>query len=595
MDYDVSADRLGLDWHLSERDHDILVDRDVSIPVDGGNICLAADIFRPDTDETVPGIIGASAYPKEYQSAEIKPKSIGPQMAWIESGDPRYFARRGYASIIVEVRGTGASGGEWRNTDQREAQDIVDAMEWLADEPWCSGEFGMFGVSYFARLQKMVASLQPDRLTAIFAPWGGTDPYRGKFYHGGILSHEFTNEWRTHFANPRAYSWTKANRPDEYEALVEAALDDPEIYAHSELVEVLESPDGGTDPFLVDILVNQTDNAYYEERRVDHTKCEMPAFLGSGWGIYGLHLPGDLRSWREWQGPKRMIIGPPLYLDRPVYQLQPEAVRWFDYWIKDVANGVMDESAVQIFVPNADEWREADDWPIPETEWQRFYFHENGLLSERDYATNEGHSTYEDGPYRHGQVQFKSPKLVEATEIIGPITAEVYASTTGEDVLLFVELCVIESDGKERELSRGWLRGSMGAIEPEQSEPWRVHHPFAERESIESGEINRFHVNVKPTGYQFEPGQRICVRISSADVGGGWGEDEDVAWHKALATGHVYRQSVDRITVYHNDEYPSSVLLPVTAGNRIGTYISGGEPTPTFGELPYNYLEMDRY
>ena len=594
MEFDSAADRLGTDWQTSERQYEVVVERDVEIPVDGGDVTLAADVFRPETDEPVPAVIGASAYPKEYQSAEIKPKSIGPQMAWIESGDPRHFARRGYASVIVNVRGTGKSTGKWRNTDAREAQDIVDAMDYLAGEDWCTGEYGMFGVSYFARIQKMVASLQPERLKAVFAPWGGTDPYRGKFYHGGILSHEFTDEWRTHWDNPRAYNWTKENRPEEYEELIEEALEDPEIYAHDSLVEVLRDPNDKTDPFLLDIILNDTDNEYYEERRVDHKKCEVPAYLGSGWGIYGLHLPGDMRSWREWQGPKKMLVGPPRYLDRPVYQLQPEAIRWFDYWIKGEDNGIMDEPPVKLFVMGADEWKETVDWPVPDTEWQRFYLHDDELLFERDHWTGEGYTTYEDGPYRHESVEFTTPPLVENTEVIGPMTLHFYASTTGEDALFFVELFELDEGGDERELSRGWLRGSMRKVDPERSEPWRVYHPYDESEPLEPGEIYEFYVNIKPTGKLFEAGERIGVRISSADVGGGWGNDGDVTWSQAVATGHVYRQSVDRITVYHNEDYPSSLLLPVTEGNLVGTFYSGGEPTPSYGELPYNYIEMDK-
>jgi len=594
MSRDTIVDRLGSDWEISAREHDVVVERDVVIPVDGGDVELVADVFRPDTDEEVPTIIGAHPYNTEYQSAEIKPKSIGPQLAWVESGDPNYFARRGYAHVLLGLRGTGKSGGKFRNLDSREAQDVVDAMDWLAGRDWCTGEFGMFGVSYFAMIQKKVAELQPDRLEAIFAPWGVSDLYRDWYYHGGIFANEFPEEWRFHIDNPRSYGWTKEHRPDEYDDLREAAIEDPEIYAHDALVDALEDTDEETDPMLVDALVNNLDNEYWADRRVDHSNCEVPAYLGSGWGIYGLHLPGDTRSWREWQGPKKMLIGPDIYLDRPVYQLQPEAVRWFDYWIKGEDNGIMDEPPVRAFVMGTGRWKEAEDWPIPDTEYQRFYLHDDELLFERDYWTNEGYSTYEDGPYRHESVEFVSPELVEATEVVGPMTLNFFASTTGEDALFIAELFEVDEDGNEEELSRGWLRGSMRKVDEERSEPWRVYHPFDEREPLDPGEIYEFNVNIKPTGNLFQPGHRIGVRISSADVGGGWGGDADFSWKQAIATGHVYRQSVDRITVYHNEEYPSNLLLPVTEGNVIGTYFSGGEPTPSYGELPYNYIDMDK-
>lgn len=588
------ADKLGTDWAISERRFEVIVDRDVTVPVDGGSVTLVADVFRPDADAPMPAIIGAHCYNTEYQSAEIKPKSIGPQLAWVESGNPSYFARRGYASIILSLRGTGKSEGRFRNLDSREAQDVVDAMDWFAERDWCSGEFGMFGVSYFAMIQKKVAELDPDRLEAIFAPWGVSDLYRDWYYHGGIFANEFTEEWRFHIDNPRCYSWTNDHRGDEYDDLVRAAIEDPELFAHDALVAALEEPDDETDPLLVDALLNPTDNDYWEERRVHHERCEVPAYLGSGWGIYGLHLPGDLRSWREWQGPKKLVIGPDIYLDRPVYQLQPEAVRWFDYWIKGEDNGIMDEPAVRVFVMGTGEWRAAEDWPIPNTEWQRFYLHEDALLFERDHWTNEGYTTYEDGPYRHESVEFLTPPLVEATEVVGPSMLTFFASTTGDDALFIAELFDVDADGNEEELSRGWLRGSMRAVDESLSTPWRVYHPYDERDPLDPGQIYRFNVNLAPTGNRFAPGHRMGVRLSSADVGGGWGGTADFSWKQAISTGHLYRQSVDRITVYHDADHPSNLLVPVTSGNVIGTYYSGGQPTPTFGELPYNYIAMEK-
>jgi len=110
MSDDGIPDRMGLDWEISARKYDVVVERDVEIPVEGGEVTLVADVFRPDTDEEVPAVIGAHPYNTEYQSAPIKPKSIGPQMAWIESGDPYYFPRRGYAHVVVSLRGPESQG-----------------------------------------------------------------------------------------------------------------------------------------------------------------------------------------------------------------------------------------------------------------------------------------------------------------------------------------------------------------------------------------------------------------------------------------------------------------------------------------------------
>ena len=87
------------------------------------------------------------------------------------------------------------------------------------------------------------------------------------------------------------------------------------------------------------------------------TKATIPAYLGACWGNYGLHLPGAFTAWRDWKGPKKMVIGPGVYLDRPVYQYQDESLRWFDHWLKDIDNGVMDEPPIRCFIPSTGEWK----------------------------------------------------------------------------------------------------------------------------------------------------------------------------------------------------------------------------------------------
>ncbi len=70
-------------------------------------------------------------------------------------------------------------------------------------------------------------------------------------------------------------------------------------------------------------------------------------FIETGdWGLYGLHFPGDIRAFEHWKGPKKMLVGPRIYLDRPQYQYDYESLRWFDYWLKGVDTGIMDEPPV---------------------------------------------------------------------------------------------------------------------------------------------------------------------------------------------------------------------------------------------------------
>jgi hypothetical protein len=145
---------------------------------------------------------------------------------------------------------------------------------------------------------------------------------------------------------------------------------------------------------------------------------------------------GDVLSFEHWKGPKKLSVGPPLYLDRPVYQYHYESLRWFDYWLKGIDTGIMEEPAVQLFIQNTGEWKTAQEWPLPETKWTEFYLHEEGLLFEHELLPHETSTSFRDSKQEHGSVQFISPRMVENTEICGPMVLNLYASTTDVEALV---------------------------------------------------------------------------------------------------------------------------------------------------------------
>ena len=404
-------------WCTSERKYGVVVERDVSIRMNDG-IHLDCDVFRPDGREKYPAILGVHAFDKFQQSAPSMPQGFERINGSIEAGDSNFFVRRGYAHVIVNVRGTGKSEGEFSGYGPQEAKDTYEVIEWIARQPWCDGNVGMFGVSYFAISQLQVAALNPPHLKTIFAPFGYTDFYRDKCYHGGILSHAFLTGWANRIfrktadyrTNAKFSFWTREKlSPPRVQEMIEKALQDKEIRAVPTLVEALKSPEREANPIIVDVLLNRFDGEYWQERNVKHEKIKVPAYLGACWGNYGLHLPGAFRTWENTKGPKKMVIGPPVYLDRPLYQYQYESLRWFDHWLKGIENGIMNEPPVRLFVMGADEWKSGDDWPLPETKWTPFYLHSKGLLSEHEFWPNESSSSFEDNPYnQRGGLTFLS-------------------------------------------------------------------------------------------------------------------------------------------------------------------------------------------
>ena len=568
-------------WKTSERKYGVIVERNLRIPMRDG-VHLHADLFRPDAPGRFPAILGYHPYDPVAQWAPIFPtgfasvsaahahleKGNGP----LEAGDSNFYVRRGYVHVIANVRGTGPSEGTYPFLAPPEAQDGYDLIQWIARQPWCDGNVGMFGVSYFARIQQFIAALRPPHLKCIFAPWASTDQYRDALCQGGILAQNWALSWSRTLSNVRYRSecrrdWSEAR----FKRAVEQALSDPDLREIPGIVAALRNPEQGLNTLVTDIVLNPLDGPFWEKRKVPYETIDVPAYIGGDWGIYGLHLPGAFRSWAGLRGPKKMLIGPPAYLDRPVYQLHYESLRWFDHWLKGQETGIMAEPPIRLFMTTTRRWKTASEWPLPETQWTPFYLHEGGLLWEREHFGNEGSSSYHDSPWGRGSLEFTTPPLVEETEVIGPASLTLYASTTDTELLWFVSLREVGPDGQETVLTRGWLRGSHRAVDPTRSQPWAPYHPHEQAEPLTPGAIYEFQIGLVPTGHLFRAGSRIKVRISGCD-------DPPTQSMEALGSGHIRRQSPSRVTVYHNAEHPSQLLVPITSGNVMGTYISGGHP-----------------
>lgn len=559
-------------WRTSERSYDVRFETNVQVPVSDG-VILDGDMIRPDTQEPVPVILSAHAYAKEDQYTDNVPIGFTHVRGHMESGDSQFFARRGYAHIVINVRGTGLSGGTYDNLGKRTIRDICEAIEWLSSQPWCDGNVGMFGMSFFAIVQNMVAAKNPPHLKAIFAPFAYTDMYRDRYYHGGILSHGFMKMWLPTLANPKLAPLLRNEIGDDaFQVMVDEAKTDPDIVAVPFLHDALEAPLEERFALIAEILAQPLDNEYYRTRSLDYSeKPAVPAYLGACWGVPGLHLPGAPRSWENWAGPRRMTIGPPVYLDRPIYQYQYESLRWFDHWLKGEDVGLDDEKPVRVFIDGAAEWKEGDTWPFPETRWTPFYLHDDGWLNEHELFQHDNSTTFEDRPDNHGTAEFWTGGIVEKTEICGPIVLNLFAETDDDEVFWFVSLLHRDKNGNERLLTRGWLRGSHRKLDKDKSRPWQPYHAHNERLPVPRGEAVEYSIEVRPYGIELQPGEQVGLRIKCAD------DEAPANLLQAINIGHLRRTNSSKVTIHHSREYPSHLLLPITKGNLIGTFYSGGK------------------
>jgi predicted acyl esterase len=145
-----------------------------------------------------------------------------------------------------------------------------------------------------------------------------------------------------------------------------------------------------------------------------------------------------------------------------------------------------------------------------------------------------------------------------------------WASTTDTEALFFASLMHVKADGTRTLLTRGWLRGSQRRLDARASKPWAPVHTHETREPLKPGEITEFAIAINAYGIHLKAGERLALRLKSAD------DEKPGSTSEVSSMGHLWRRAASHVTVHHDAEHPSHLLLPVTKGNVLGTFISGG-------------------
>ena len=338
----------------SEPKYKMTLEKDVDIPMrDGAK--LKADVFRPEGEGHFPVLINMGIYQKDKlwvppHDLEEKPN---PYMNW-ETVNPEWWVPRGYCCVRVDERGSGKSPGQSVLYSPQEAIDFYDAIEWAGHQPWSNGRVATIGISFFARTQWWVANLKPPSLACI-VPWeGAADQYRDILYHGGIFGSGFIVGWfTTHMA-------------------------------HHMLGRAYESnPDTFQDNVLWRFMRNSLDSGMFKSQQAQWDKIDLPMWAVGNWSGMGLHLRGATEGYmRAASKDKKLRIHCGTHF-HPFYSEEGrrDQLRFFDYWLKDIDNGVMQEPPVKLAIRTGHgeyHFRHENEWPIARTQWTKLYLDLSG-------------------------------------------------------------------------------------------------------------------------------------------------------------------------------------------------------------------------
>ena len=563
--------------------HPITCEIGVKVPMRDGTR-LSTDVYRPAGSGPFPVVLVRTPYNKNDEE---------------EVDTAVYFASRGYAVVIQDCRGRYDSQGEWAPF-VNEPTDGYDTQTWCGTQPWSSGKVGTRGASYVALTQIISAPLRNPYLKAMAPNVGFSNLYHNWVYTGGAFQLAFNLRWgavqMSARTNQYRYLWMPAEAHFQH------------LFTHLPLISSDENA-GKISEFYADWIRHPSYDPYWENLgnvEKDYAQFDVPSYGFGGW--YDVFMQGTLNNFagvkangyseRARRGQK-VLIGPWIHntgnrgserctgdMDfgsEVLLDLRREELRWYDYWLKDLQNGIADEAPVRIFVMGVNRWRTADDWPIPGTRYVPYYLHSggnansnrgDGALSPQTpgsqsadqytYDPNDpvptiGGSTCcgEDvtpvsmGPRDQRPVEWRADVLVytsrvlkEGLEIAGPIKVVLWAASSAPDTDFTAKLVDVYPDGRAINIAQGIIRA-------------RYRDSWTNPALMQPDEIYRFEIDCWSSANCFLPGHCIRVEVSSSNfpqfdrnpnTGNAFGVDDEL--------------TIAMQTVFHDTEHPSHILLP---------------------------------
>jgi hypothetical protein len=569
----------------------IIVQKNVMVPMRDG-VRLATDVYRPAGDGRYPVVLVRTPYGNEDPETVRRAK---------------YYVEQGYAFAVQDCRGKYDSEGDWYGK-RNEAEDGSDTITWLGKQPWSSGKVGMTGRSYLGMVQYLVADQENPYLKALVPMVGPVTLGRdtSDFDHLAVYA---GREGATANLDWMLSTDGRVSQSDLSDILAAARNHLPLIEYPKVLGRemkwwpfLLNNRYGFWEEYFLRATLGEWSKSIpqeawwgsYEER---YRKVRVPMLHISGWfdccgeppikNFQFIRKYATERLARENQhlllGPWTHVVGKSQNGDLEFGSLalmDPDSasVRWFDHWLKGEDNGVEKEPAVRVFVMGENRWREADDWPIPGTQFTKYYLHSKGearlahgggsLSVEPPVVEAVDRFTYDPGDPAPGFVTdtlsrpgavdmtdmemrddvlvYNSEVLSEPIEVTGPLSAILYVATSAPSTDLLVRLIDVYPDGRAYNMFVTYAN------------QYRTHWAKDVEKAPDGTRIIKADIWLPPTSVAFRRGHRIRVEISSASAPTAMGFNVEPGT-EATAT----RWNVAKQTIYHDKAHPSHIVLPV--------------------------------
>jgi uncharacterized protein len=593
----------------SEARYDVIVEKDVRVPVRDGTR-LVLDLYLPAQDgKPLPGkhptLLARTPYNKNGSTAEA-----------------RWFAARGYAVVVNDVRGRYASEGRWRMLVD-DPDDGYDILQWIGKQPWCNGKVGTFGTSYVGGTQHALACARPPYLGCMIPVDSVSNTGIAGIRHSGAFELRFMN-WIFTIGAPNA-------RTALADPALKAALEQNGKLMPQHLLHLPVRPN--TTPlkqvpeyerWLIEAMRHGDDDAFWKQPGysvVDNVEryADVPVYHVTGW--YDSWCRQNVLNWQALskakKAPQKLIIGPWTHGAQGrnfagEIEFPPEAalafndwrLRWFAHWLNDMDNGVEGEAPVKLFIMGGGDgrksekgrlrhgghWRDEQAFPLARTRFTPFYLKPDGSLSrERPNAaaitfrfdpakpvpTIGGNLSSVGGLLEAGGFDQRTRKetlfateqlpLSERRDVLVYQTeplAENIEVTGPVVVTLYVSSTAVDTDFTAKLIdvypSNPDYPFGFDLNIGDSITRMRYRNSLEKSELMEPGKVYRVAIHLYPTANVFAKGHRIRLDVSSSNF-----PRFDINPNTGEPLQQYRRMVPADNTVYHDGERASHVVLPI--------------------------------
>jgi uncharacterized protein len=557
------------------------------------NVRIAIDVWLPEaaTDAVVPTAIRATRYQRATQVESTAPED-----------NPNYVeARRwqdlGYAFVVVDARGSGASFGT-RDAELAtdEIVDYGEVVDWIATQPWSNGRVGSYGGSYDGDTAEHMARNGSKALTAIAPLFSDFDPYRQTVYPGGVYFEPF-EQWLG-FTTAMDGNFTRIEQ-----LATEAGIDPATVLADFPRAAPVDGPDGmalleeaiaehqASKPQPLD-AVEFRDDPRWEATAIAPHQAEIeasgvPIFVEVGWYDAGT-VAGMLERFATFSNPMEVTVGPwrhggtqsvdttratqPTFPGLTLDEQFGRLVDFFNRYVRDGETAAAGKT-LTFSTFGTDGWQTTAEWPLPDVEDRVMYFSGNSLgdtpaaavetvaIPTTPHTTGLGtrwlgqigggdidYSAWGEGAA--SRQAFTSDILSEALTVCGFPVVTVDVSSPEADGVLIAYLEVVGPDDVASYITEGVIRlKHRGATQPTVRTDQRLDRSFAEADfaPMEPGTPSTVTFDMMPMSVEFPAGSRIRVSFATSDTD----------------NLRSYSAPESALTLHSTPERPATLTLPI--------------------------------